>query len=51
MEYQILAESSIKSIELSVKAHIALGWIPQGGIAYADGNYLQSMTRIKKDKK
>lgn len=51
MEYQILAESSIKSMEKSVIVHIALGWLPLGGVSYGQGNYLQSMTRTKKDKK
>lgn len=49
MEYQVLSNDSIKSLELSVQAHISLGWTPHGGVSFAKGDYIQAIIRIKKE--
>ncbi|UYW01785.1 hypothetical protein K5I29_02345 [Flavobacterium agricola] len=53
MDYKIIQTSilgkGIKGLEEEVKKYMAIGYVPQGGICYADASYCQAMVKIKKE--
>lgn len=46
MEYKIVYGETMELLEAAVKAHIADGWLPQGGIAIYGGVLYQAITKI-----
>jgi hypothetical protein len=42
-DYTIVIGDTIYKMEQDVKAHIRIGWAPQGGISFGVGLFMQAM--------
>jgi hypothetical protein len=45
MEYKVVAEVYISELHETVSLLISKGYIPQGGVSYGSGYYIQAMIK------
>jgi hypothetical protein len=45
MEYIVVTEDYISDLQKKVSLLISRGYVPQGGISYGNGFYVQAMTK------
>lgn len=41
--YCVIEESTIAELEKRVMASMTIGWVPQGGVTFSEGVYIQAM--------
>jgi hypothetical protein len=46
MEYKVVTESYISDLQKEVSLLISRGYIPQGGVSYGNGFYVQAMIKL-----
>ena len=46
MKYTVVSESYIRDLQKEVSLLISKGYIPQGGVSYGNGFYIQAMIKL-----